>query len=158
MVFGQGEASDYYVACVTFEGGEGPSVTSKLVGRAVPVECGAQAHAGDDQLVECEGPDGTSVTLDAGLSRGVSYLWEAPGIVFDDPTAIQPTAIFPLGTTIVTLTVSDGESSEIRPSDMTCWSTPISLRLGRRWIVGFLLLPADYRRLLGRRGLLSLSI
>ena len=39
----------------------------------------------------------------------LTYLWTAPGIVFNDPTDVMASATFPLGNTTVTLTVSDGE-------------------------------------------------
>ena len=43
---------------------------------------------------------------------GLTYLWTATGATFDDPASATPTGTFPLGTTTVTLTVTDpfGES------------------------------------------------
>jgi hypothetical protein len=71
------------------------------------------ADAGTDVLRECDSHTGTEVALDgAGSSDpdgdALTYYWEADGITFDDPNSATPTGIFPLGETIVTLTVSDG--------------------------------------------------
>ena len=72
------------------------------------------ANAGPDQTVECASHAGSVVALDGTGSSDpdgdmITYLWTAPGIVFDDPTSATPTASFPLGSTTVTLTVSDGK-------------------------------------------------
>jgi FtsP/CotA-like multicopper oxidase with cupredoxin domain len=72
------------------------------------------ADAGEDQDVECSQAGGSLVTLDGTGSSDpdmdtLSYSWSAAGIVFDDPTSPTPSAVFPLGSTTVTLTVSDGE-------------------------------------------------
>jgi hypothetical protein len=74
------------------------------------------ADAGEDLTLECSGSEGSLVTLDglgstldgnmAALDPNVSFLWEAPGIDFDDETSPTPNAEFPLGTTTVTLTVT----------------------------------------------------
>jgi hypothetical protein len=71
------------------------------------------ADAGPDQTLECTGPT-TPVTLDGTGSEDpngdlLTFLWSAPGIVFDDPTSPTPTGAFPVGVTTVTLVVSDGE-------------------------------------------------
>ncbi len=99
------------------------------------MRCPPEAHAGDDQVVECTSPTTTAATLDGTDSShpdglAFTYLWEAAGIVFDDPTSATPTGQFPFGTTTVTLTVSDGElasSDEVditvvdtTPADVTC--------------------------------------
>ena len=47
-------------------------------------------------------PDGDAIT----------YTWSAPGITFSNPNCATPTATFPSGTTVVTLTVSDGIESD----------------------------------------------
>lgn len=75
------------------------------------------ADAGPDTTVECTGAGGTPVTLNGLRSSDpdddpLTYAWSAPGIVFDDPTSATPTASFPLGSTVVTLTVSDGQLSD----------------------------------------------
>ena len=72
------------------------------------------ADAGPDQVLECADPAGTLAMLDGSGSSDpnadmLSYLWTAPGISFDDDTSDTPSALFPLGDTTVTLTVSDGE-------------------------------------------------
>src|SRR5262245_41346448 len=99
------------------------------------------ADAGEDLALECSGGgEGTLVTLDglgstlnggmAALDPNVSFLWEAPGIDFDDETSPTPNAEFPLGTTTVTLTVthtdpmtlipvSDTDTVDITVSDTT---------------------------------------
>ena len=71
------------------------------------------ANAGPDQTVECASHTGNLLAMDGSGSMDpdgddLTYLWTAPGIVFSDPTIENPTATFPLGTTEVTLTVSDG--------------------------------------------------
>jgi hypothetical protein len=71
------------------------------------------ARAGPDQTVECASPSGTTVMLDGSGSSDpegdpLTYLWVAPGIQFDDPSAERPQGVFPLGSTEVTLRVSDG--------------------------------------------------
>lgn len=72
------------------------------------------ADAGPDQSVECSSHDGALLVMDGTGSSDpdmdmLTYAWTASGIVFDDPTSATPTATFPLGSTTVTLTVSDGE-------------------------------------------------
>lgn len=63
---------------------------------------------------ECQA-GGATVTLDGSSSRDpdgdpITFAWTAPGIAFDDPASATPTARFPLGTTRVTLVVSDGQA------------------------------------------------
>jgi FtsP/CotA-like multicopper oxidase with cupredoxin domain len=75
------------------------------------------ADAGPDQVLECANPTGTLAMLDGSGSSDpdgdlLSYLWTAPGIGFDDDSSENPSALFPLGDTTVTLTVSDGEFSD----------------------------------------------
>jgi hypothetical protein len=74
------------------------------------------ANAGVDVLVECASSTGTPVQLNGTLSSmgpDISYLWEAPGIVFDDPGSLTPMADFPLGTTVVTLTVIQTDPADL---------------------------------------------
>jgi hypothetical protein len=76
---------------------------------ASPALAEVVADAGDDVTAECASPEGAEVTLDgSGSTPGAALLWEAWGISFDDPTSISPTATFPLGTTVVTLTATEG--------------------------------------------------
>lgn len=70
------------------------------------------ADAGPDQVFECDGSGAMMVTLDGTASYDpdgdeISFLWEAPGITFDDPESATPTATFPDGSTTVTLMVKD---------------------------------------------------
>jgi len=72
------------------------------------------ADAGEDRFVECGSSGGTDVTMDGTESSDpnddpLTYLWTAPGILFDDPSSPTPSASFPYGTTQVTLEVSDGQ-------------------------------------------------
>ena len=74
------------------------------------------ADAGDDLALECGSSAGTPTTLDgtgstvdgasAVLDPDVDFLWTAPGIDFDDDASPTPSAAFPVGTTVVTLTVT----------------------------------------------------
>jgi hypothetical protein len=70
------------------------------------------ANAGPDQTVECTSPTTTPVLMNGTGSTdpdgdSLTYLWMAPGVVFNDPTSSTPTGQYPLGTKTVTLTVSD---------------------------------------------------
>jgi hypothetical protein len=68
------------------------------------------ADAGPDVTIGCVGPNGTPINLNGmGSSVGphVSYLWSAPGVTFNDPTSLTPIGVFPVGTTEVTLTVTE---------------------------------------------------
>jgi len=72
------------------------------------------ADAGPNQSGECSSHDGAIFVMDGTGSSDpdmdmLTYAWTAPGIVFDNPASATPTATFPLGSTTVTLTVSDGE-------------------------------------------------
>jgi hypothetical protein len=74
------------------------------------------ADAGEDLDLECTSSEGTDLTLDGTLSTvdalpaladpDAAFLWEAAGIVFDDETSPTPSALFPEGTTLVSLTVT----------------------------------------------------
>ncbi|MFX0205637.1 MAG: PKD domain-containing protein [Candidatus Hodarchaeota archaeon] len=68
------------------------------------------ADAGPDQTVEQTSHAGAEITLDGSESSDpdgdpLTYIWTWTG---GSATGVEPTVIFPLGTTIVTLTVSDG--------------------------------------------------
>lgn len=94
------------------------------------------ADAGPDQPnVECTSYTTTPVQLDGTGSSDpdgdtITYAWAATGVVFDDPTSATPTGGFPDGTTVVTLTVSDGIQEDMStvsitvvdttPPDITC--------------------------------------
>ena len=74
------------------------------------------ADAGPDQIAECTSPAGALVSMDGtgsidpdGGPDALSFFWDAPGIVFDDPMSDMASATFPVGSTEVRLTVYDGE-------------------------------------------------
>ena len=67
------------------------------------------ANAGPDIGVGCIGPNGAPIVLDGSASSvgpGITYLWTAPGVDLTNET--QPVAMgeFPVGLTVVTLTVT----------------------------------------------------
>ena len=75
------------------------------------------ADAGRDTTVACTCADGATVMLDGSGSSdpdgdGLILAWTAEGIVFDDAASPSPTAVFPLGATTVTLTVTDPQGAE----------------------------------------------
>lgn len=81
--------------------------------RAVIVNRPPEANAGPDIVAECTGQAGTPVMMDGSGSTDpdgdpLTYVWSAPGVSFNPPNSPTPTGDFPLGTTPVTLTVSDG--------------------------------------------------
>lgn len=72
-----------------------------------------KANAGPDQAVECATPSGASVVLDGSGSSDtnggvLTYTWTWVG---GSATGVKPTVTLPLGTTAVTLSVSDGKSA-----------------------------------------------
>ena len=95
-----------------------------LEGMAVPLT----ANAGPDQELECTMPEGTIATLDGSGSTNstddpLNYLWSAPGIVFDDPFSVTPSATFPLGNTTATLSVSNSEETDTDDVDINVVDT-----------------------------------
>jgi hypothetical protein len=69
--------------------------------------------AGPDQVVECAGPTGTAVTLDASGSMdpngdSLTYAWSGP---FGTATGRHPVVSLPLGTSTITLTVRDTQGA-----------------------------------------------
>jgi hypothetical protein len=122
------DATGTAVAQVTIPAGTPPGeafLTALLEGHATSAECAVEvvarlggneppaADAGENARVECAAPGGAVVMLDGSASSdpdgdALIFAWSAPGIQFDDPTSPRPTALFPLGTTTVTLLVTDG--------------------------------------------------
>jgi hypothetical protein len=133
---------------LTFDGGVAHGVVSALVGRAIEAPCGQPtANAGDDVAMECSGADGTPIMLDGSASTNAGdYLWEAPGVVFDDPTSSMPTGLFPVGLTTVTLTVSNekGENvdtldvsvADTTPPQIVCSVAPVAFSNGLTPVAG----------------------
>ncbi len=87
------------------------------------------AAAGNDQPnVECSSHTTTPVTLNgAGSSDpdgdALQYTWSATGVTFDDAHSATPTGQFHEGTTVVTLTVSDGIQSDTDTVSITVVDT-----------------------------------
>ncbi len=83
------------------------------------------ANAGSDQTVELTNVAGTEVTLDGSGSSdpdgdSLTYEWTWDG---DSASGYNPTVILPMGLTMVTLTVSDGDLSDSDTVDITVVDT-----------------------------------
>ena len=100
-------------------GVEGRNTSSPATGpylgetRQITVNRPPVADAGADQTVECTSAGTTAVSLNGTGSTdpdgdSLTYSWSAPGVVFNNASSATPTGNFPIGTTTVTLTVSDG--------------------------------------------------
>ncbi len=79
------------------------------------------ANPGSDQLIECAGPSGASVTLDGSGSSDpdgdpLTYAWSWTS---GSAEGVYPTVLLPLGTTVVTLTVSDGKATSTATVNIT---------------------------------------
>src|SRR5439155_267180 len=77
-----------------------------------------RADAGDDRVVECAGPAGAEVTLDAGRSTdpdgdALSYVWTGP---FGRVEGARPTLTLPVGTSTIALIASDGHLESVPDS------------------------------------------
>jgi hypothetical protein len=81
------------------------------------------ADAGDEEIfVDCSATDGSSVPLDGTASTvdgspahenpDTTFLWEAEGVDFNLPTDPMTTGTFPVGETIVTLTVTHTDATD----------------------------------------------
>ncbi|UCG52027.1 MAG: T9SS type A sorting domain-containing protein [Candidatus Latescibacterota bacterium] len=126
-----------FFICTVFTPGDAVSQDDELVNEP------PTAVAGGDQTVECTGTFLTGfktlVMLDGTGSFDpegdpLTYLWTAPGVVFDDPNSPTPTGQFSLGTTTVTLYVSDGLLDHQDTVDITVEDTTpplISVSLNR---------------------------
>lgn len=92
------------------------------------------ANAGPDQIIECAGPSGSSVTLDGSGSidpdgAPLTYSWTWSG---GSAEGVNPTVSLPLGTTVVTLTVSDGKATATDAINITVSDTtpPVTVATG----------------------------
>lgn len=107
----------HYTVIVTVEDDDGGiTIETILIAILVPV-----ADAGPDQTVENTSSAGADVTLDGSGSYDpdndpLTYDWTWDG---GSATGVNPIATFPLGTTTVTLTVSDGIYSDSDTVDIT---------------------------------------
>ncbi len=86
------------------------------------------AKTGPNVQQQCSSPAGKKVSLDAGASFDtdgdlLAYLWSGAGVSFDDPTSKSPTGDFPIGTSNVKVTVSDGVSSSTAGTTVTILDT-----------------------------------
>jgi Ca2+-binding RTX toxin-like protein len=84
---------------------------SLAAGESVTINC-PFADAGPDQVVECMSDGHADVELDGtgsyAVSGSLSYAWSAPGVTLEDADQSIARGSFPVGTTTVTLEVSDG--------------------------------------------------
>jgi hypothetical protein len=87
------------------------------------------ADAGPDQTVECTSSGTTAVALNGTGSSdpdgdALTYHWSAPGgVTFNNPNSPTPIGQFPIGTRVVTLTVSDGISQRSDTVSITVQDT-----------------------------------
>lgn len=84
------------------------------------------ADAGPDQTVECTSAGTTAVSLNGTGSSDpdgdtLTYAWSMNSVVFS--TSATPTGNFPIGTTVVTLRVSDGMASDTDTVSITVQDT-----------------------------------
>lgn len=78
------------------------------------------ADAGPDVFVPCASPDGAAVTLEAVADPTspeapyLTYSWSAPGVTLTPTEGVSTSGVFPIGSTVVTLTVTytDPDTSE----------------------------------------------
>jgi hypothetical protein len=110
-------------SCMRLDGDHNLKLVPAVIRGSLPT-----AKAGPDQTVECASYAGAQVTLNGSASTSpngaaLTYLWSWAG---GSATGVSLTATFPLGTTIVTLTVDDGYGS---PLDVTQRSDTVSVRV-----------------------------
>ncbi len=99
---------------------ETDTVTIRVVQNEPPV-----ADAGPDQIVEATSPAGAEATLDASGSSdpyndALVYNWTWSG---GSATGVTAHAVFPFGTTVVTLTVDDGRYNDTDTVNITVVDT-----------------------------------
>jgi len=91
--------------------GDGAAYAAQLVSISVlAANAPPVADAGPDQIAEQSSPEGAWVTLDGSGSSDpdgeiLSFAWSWPG---GTASGVAPTVLLPPGTTVITLTVSDG--------------------------------------------------
>lgn len=115
------DAGYYPVSIITadFNGdGKADLATANVAGNSVSILINIYnrvplPNAGADQVIECARPSGASVTLDGSGSTDpdgdlLTYTWTWAG---GSAEGVNPTVQLPLGTTVVTLTVSDGKAT-----------------------------------------------
>jgi len=131
-----GDGFDTSTDCNDFDAASNPGAT-EICADGIDNDCNGiiddcnhppVADAGMDQTLECASPAGTLAFLDGTGSSDpdmdpLTYLWTAPGIVFDDASSPTPSAVFPPGSTAVTLTVSDGELDDSDSVDIAVTDT-----------------------------------
>jgi len=85
------------------------------------------ANAGPDQLIECTASSAAPVTLNgtgsSAPSGSLSYLWSAPSVTLQNATQPMASGNFPLGTTTVTLKVSQAPNSQTDTVQVTVRDT-----------------------------------
>jgi len=122
-----GDGYDTSQDCNDFDTGVNPGIT-EICDDGIDNNCDGQidevgcnhspvADAGVDRVLDCITTDSAVVMLDGTGSSDadsdpLSFSWSASGIVFDDATSPTPSADFPIGSTGVTLTVSDGQLAD----------------------------------------------
>ncbi|HKN47106.1 MAG TPA: hypothetical protein VJ144_03955, partial [Candidatus Polarisedimenticolia bacterium] len=89
------------------------TVPEEIVLYGAPANSPPVADAGSDQIVECSGPAGATVRLDGTASHDpdgdpLTYVWTG---AFGQATGARPLVVLPLGTSVVTLVVNDGQVS-----------------------------------------------
>jgi hypothetical protein len=107
------------------------------------------ATAGEDQTVQGSSLDGTQVQLDGSNSYDpegapLTYTWTWSG---GQASGVGPTVTLPVGETIITLTVSDGELTATDEVVITVTAPPCKLTIEPSPVRSFFLLPRPFLKL-----------